>query len=250
MKDPKSASASRSDASQAAPHDPRSQIVWHEHAVSREDRERQLGQHGCVVWFTGLSGCGKSTVANALDQLLLQRGAASILLDGDNIRHGLCAPPQRLAEQHGEAFAKRFGLGFGAEDREENIRRIGSLAQLFASAGLITLTAFVSPYRRDRDLARALVEGTGRRGDFFEVFVDTPLEVCERRDPKGLYKKARAGEIPQFTGVSDPYEPPPQPEVHLDGSGEATPQQMAAEVLRTLELRGTFEDYPRGSNQS
>ncbi|MEX0824574.1 MAG: adenylyl-sulfate kinase [Pirellulaceae bacterium] len=242
MKDPKPATTSPANASSADSHDPTEQIIWHDHAVSREERERQLGQHGCVVWFTGLSGCGKSTLANILDQMLLARGAASILLDGDNIRHGLCAPPQRLAEQHGEAFAKRFGLGFGPEDREENIRRIGSIAQLFASAGLMTLTAFVSPYRRDRDLARALVEGAGRRGDFFEVFVDTPLEVCEARDPKGLYKKARAGEIPQFTGISAPYEPPPHPEVHLDGGGDSTPEQMAAEVLRALEARGMFED--------
>lgn len=240
MNESKSASNSPPAASPTNTHDPTSQIVWHDHAVSREDRERRLGQRGCVVWFTGLSGCGKSTVANLLDQMLLQRGTAAILLDGDNIRHGLCAPPQRLAEQHGEAFAKRFGLGFGPEDREENIRRIGSIAQLFASAGLITITAFVSPYRRDRDLARALVERSGRCGDFFEVFVDTPLEICEARDPKGLYKKARAGKIPQFTGISDPYEPPLHPEVRLDGGGDATPEQMAAEVLRSLETRGVL----------
>jgi adenylylsulfate kinase len=226
--------------SAAETHDPTHQIVWHEHAVGRADRQRVLGQRGCVVWFTGLSGCGKSTIANALDQQLVQRGAAAMLLDGDNIRHGLCAPPQRLAERHGEAFAARFGLGFGPQDREENIRRIGSIAQLFASAGLITLTAFVSPYRRDRDRVRELVNGSGQAGDFLEVFVDTPLEICEARDPKGLYQQARAGAIPHFTGISDPYEAPTDPEVHLQGGDGRSPAELAAEVLSSLESRGVF----------
>ncbi|WP_153555244.1 adenylyl-sulfate kinase [Roseimaritima sediminicola] len=219
--------------SQPEPH-----IVWHEHSVSRIQREQTLGQRGCVVWFTGLSGCGKSTVANALDQLLLQQDAKTFLLDGDNIRHGLCAPPDRLAADHSDAFAKRFGLGFGPEDREENIRRIGSVAQLFASAGLITLSAFVSPYRRDRDRVRQLVEAAGRSGDFIEVFVDTPLEICESRDPKGLYKKARAGEIPHFTGISDPYEAPQAPEIHLHGGDGHSPDQLAQQVLDYLRERG------------
>ncbi|WP_164102993.1 adenylyl-sulfate kinase [Candidatus Laterigemmans baculatus] len=210
------------------------EVVWHAHAVSRQQREQRLGQRGCVVWFTGLSGCGKSTVANAVDALLADAGAVTFLLDGDNIRHGLCAGPDRLTEEHGAAFAQRFGLGFAAEDREENIRRIGAVGELFASAGLITLTAFVSPYRRDRDRVRQRVEAAGRAGDFVEVFVDTPLEECERRDPKGLYKKARAGEIPHFTGISDPYEPPENPELRLDGSRGHTPQQMAAQVVRYL----------------
>lgn len=210
------------------------EVVWHAHQVPREQRERRLGQRGCVVWFTGLSGCGKSTVANAVDAMLAEAGAVTFLLDGDNIRHGLCAGPDRLIEEHGAAFANRFGLGFGAEDREENIRRIGAVGELFASAGLITLTAFVSPYRRDRDRVRQRIEAAGRVGDFIEVFVDTPLEECERRDPKGLYKKARAGEIPHFTGISDPYEPPERPELRLDGSRGQTPEQMAAQVIQYL----------------
>lgn len=213
---------------------PRPEVVWHAHQVTREQRERRLGQRGCVVWFTGLSGCGKSTVANEVDAMLSETGAATFLLDGDNIRHGLCAGPDRLVEEHGAEFAKRFGLGFGAEDREENIRRIGAVGELFASAGVITLTAFVSPYRRDRDRVRRRIEKAGQAGDFIEVFVDTPLEECERRDPKGLYKKARAGEIPHFTGISDPYEPPEHPELRLDGSLDHTPRQMAERVVSYL----------------
>ena len=211
-----------------------SDIVWHDHTVSRADRERRLGQRGVVVWFTGLSGCGKSTIANELDRQLNDLGCATMLLDGDNIRHGLCAPPAKLAEEHEPEFAARFGLGFGEIDREENIRRIGSVASLMASAGLITLTAFVSPYRRDRDRVRRIVEQAGQKGDFLEVFVDTPLEVCESRDPKGLYKKARAGEIKNFTGISDPYEAPESPEILLRGGDERTPTEQAAEVLAAL----------------
>lgn len=214
-----------------------SDIVWHEHAVDRPSREQRLGQKGVVVWFTGLSGCGKSTVANELDRQLYQAGRATMLLDGDNIRHGLCAPPAVLAEVHGQPYAERFGLGFGEIDREENIRRIGSVAALMASAGLITLTAFVSPYRRDRDRVRQIVVDSGADGDFVEVFVDTPLEVCEARDPKGLYKKARAGEIKNFTGISDPYEAPLDPEVHLRGGDDRTPADQAAEVLEWLRDR-------------
>jgi len=217
-----------------------SDIVWHPATVDRSAREANLGQRGVVVWFTGLSGCGKSTVANALDSQLLKLGRATTLLDGDNIRHGLCAPPARLREQHGEEFAERFGLGFAAIDREENIRRIGNVAALMASAGLITLTAFVSPYRRDRDRVREIVEETGKPGDFIEVFVDTPLEICEARDPKGLYKKARAGEIKNFTGISDPYEAPANPEIHLDGGKPKTPAEQAAEVLQKLVERKVF----------
>ncbi len=215
-------------------------ITWHPQSVDRAKRGNILAQRGVVVWFTGLSGCGKSTVANELDFQLSEIGHASVLLDGDNIRHGLCAPPELLQKEHGEEFAARFGLGFGAIDREENIRRIGSVAALMASAGLITLTAFVSPYRKDRDRVRAIVEGSGEKGDFIEVFVDTPIEVCEERDPKGLYKKARAGEIKNFTGISDPYEAPEQPEIHLIGGGETTPQDQAAIVLKELQIRGVF----------
>ncbi|MCD0458552.1 adenylyl-sulfate kinase [Roseiconus lacunae] len=208
-------------------------IVWHEHSVDRALREKVLGQRGCVVWFTGLSGCGKSTVANALDVMLNRQGRATTLLDGDNVRHGLCAPPAVLASEHGEEFSQRFGLGFGAVDREENIRRIGSVAALMAGAGLITLTAFVSPYRKDRDRVRAIVNETGG-DDFIEVFVDTPLEICESRDPKGLYKKARAGEIKNFTGISDPYESPESPEIRLDGGANRSVVEMATEVAEYL----------------
>ncbi|MEM6691694.1 MAG: adenylyl-sulfate kinase [Planctomycetota bacterium] len=219
------------------PSDSRPNIVWHSTTISRDDRERNLSQRGCVVWFTGLSGCGKSTVANEVDRLLNEREAAAVLLDGDNIRHGMCAPPSALSGEHGEEFAKRFGLGFGGDDREENIRRIGHLSALMATAGLVTLTAFVSPYQQDRLRARKIVEDQ-RAGDFIEVFMDTPLEVCEARDPKGLYKKARAGEIPNFTGISDPYEPPNAPEIRLDGSGDATPAQLAEQVIEHLVKKG------------
>ncbi len=201
--------------------------------MTREARETQLRQRGAVVWLTGLSGCGKSTIANALDDLLVRRGAASFLLDGDNIRHGLCAGPERLLSEHGAEFAARFGLGFGPVDREENIRRIGSVAELFASAGLITITAFVSPYRLDRARVRRRVEAAGRSGDFIEVFIDTPLEECERRDPKGLYKKARAGELPNFTGISDPYEAPENPELRVE-TLQRSPLQSAQIILDYL----------------
>jgi adenylylsulfate kinase len=210
-------------------------IVWHPHSVSREERERLNGHKGCVVWFTGLSGCGKSTVANAVDRLLYERGLRSFVLDGDNVRHGLNAPPAMLAA-FGEAFASRFGLGFGNEDRQENIRRIGAVADLFSTAGLITLAAFVSPYRADRAAVRKVV-AANRPGSFIEVYVDAPLEVCEARDPKGLYKKARAGQLKQFTGIDDPYEPPDSPEVHLM-AGQDSPEKLAAQVLSYLEVSG------------
>jgi adenylylsulfate kinase len=207
------------------------QVIWHRHSVSREDRERLNGHAGCVVWFTGLSGSGKSTVANLVDQRLHAAGIHSVLLDGDNIRHGLNAPPELLAT-YGESFAKRFGLTFSPEDRTENIRRIGAVAELFAAAGIVTLTAFVSPYRADRDAVRARVNAS-RKGSFIEVFVDAPLPVCEARDPKGFYKKARAGEIANFTGVIDAYEPPERPELRLDGAAFA-PEALADQVLACL----------------
>jgi len=209
-------------------------IVWHEDTVTREHREVNLDQRGCVIWFTGLSGCGKSTIANELDRLLIEHGAASTLLDGDNVRHRLCAPPVVLALEHGDEFAARFGLGFSAIDREENIRRIAAVTVLMASAGLITLAAFVSPYRRDRDRVRKMVETSGQEGDFFEVFVDTPIEICQQRDPKGLYKKAIAGEIKNFTGISDPYEAPEKPEIHLRYRQDATPSDQAKEIFDIL----------------
>lgn len=208
-------------------------VFWHEHAVSREEREKLNGHKGCVLWFTGLSGSGKSTVANLVDHRLYSLGYHSFVLDGDNIRHGLNASPAMLKERHSEEFAKRFGLGFSAQDREENIRRIGAVAKLFCEAGIIAITAFISPYRVDRDRVRA----TMRPGDFIEIFVDAPLEVCEARDPKGLYKKARAGEIKGFTGIDDPYEPPLNPELRLD-SARHTPEELADRVLEYLQSCG------------
>lgn len=205
------------------------QVHWHEHAVSRSEREQLNGNKGCVVWFTGLSACGKSTVANLLDHRLHSMGLRSFVLDGDNIRHGLNAGPGMLKPVHGEEFAKRFGLGFSAQDREENIRRIGAVAKLFSEAGLIAITAFISPYRADRDRVRASVP----EGDFIEIFVDAPLEVCEARDPKGLYQKARAGQLKGFTGIDDPYEAPQKPELVLD-AGQKKPEQLADEVLAYL----------------
>ncbi len=208
-------------------------VRWHDHAVSREERERAAGQKGCVLWFTGLSGCGKSTLANAVDRVLHTRGCRTFVLDGDNVRLGLNASPALLRERFGEEAAARFGLGFGATDRAENIRRIGAVADLFAQAGIVTLTAFVSPYRRDRDAVRAMLTPS----DFVEIFVRAPLEVCESRDPKGLYKKARAGEIKNFTGIDDPYEEPVSPEIVVD-SATRSPEDLAAEVVTWLERAG------------
>jgi adenylylsulfate kinase len=212
------------------------QVHWHEHAVSREERERTHKHQGCVVWFTGLSACGKSTVANLVDHRLHAMGVHSYVLDGDNIRHGLNAAPAMLKPIHGDEFAKRFGLGFSAQDREENIRRIGAVAKLFAEAGIIASTAFISPYRADRDRVRANMKA----GDFVEIFVDAPLEVCEARDPKGLYKKARAGQLKGFTGIDDPYEPPQSPELVLD-AGRKTPDQLADDVLAYLRKTGKIQ---------
>ncbi|EJL46303.1 putative adenylyl-sulfate kinase [Brevibacillus agri] len=196
-------------------------IVWHPTTVTKADRQRRAGHKSCVLWFTGLSGAGKSTLANAVEQELHQRGLASYVLDGDNIRHGL-----------------NKGLGFGEEDRKENIRRIGEVAKLFVDAGVIVLTAFISPYRSDRELARSLVEA----GEFIEVYVKCPLEECERRDVKGLYEKARRGEIGQFTGISAPYEEPLQPEIVVESS-EQTIEESVAAVLAYLEQAGilTYE---------
>ena len=170
-------------------------ITWHQSALSKLDREKLLSQKGVAIWFTGLPSSGKSTLAHAVEEELYTRGHLSYVLDGDNIRHGL-----------------NKNLGFSPEDREENIRRIGEVAKLFAQAGVITMTAFISPYRRDRDKARHLLED----GEFIEVFVKVSLEEAEQRDPKGLYKKARAGEIKEFTGISAPYEEPLNPELAVD----------------------------------
>jgi len=213
-------------------------VRWHEHSVHR--------QRGCVVWFTGLSGSGKSTIANAVDLLLNQRGTPSFLLDGDNVRHGLNAGPDRLMREYGEEFARRFGLTFAPQDRQENIRRIGCVAELFCCAGLITLTAFVSPYRRDRELVRKIVNGDSSGNDFLEVYVDTPLEICEQRDPKGLYRLARTGQLKGMTGIDDPYEPPLKPELVLAG-GEKSVEVLAAKVIQLLESHGKLTGAKRGS---
>jgi adenylylsulfate kinase len=209
------------------------QIVWHQESITRTMRDAKQGHRSGVVWFTGLSGSGKSTVANAVDQLLFARGIRTFLLDGDNVRHSLCATPALLAPVHGDEYAKRFGLGFGPQDREENIRRVGASTELLVSAGLIVLTAFVSPYRRDRDRVRERINKLGCEDSFLEIFVNTPLEICEQRDPKGLYQQARAGKITNFTGISDPYEPPVAPELELKG-GSLTPTELAEQTIQLL----------------
>lgn len=214
-------------------------VIWHEHRVSREQRERLNGHRGCVVWLTGLSGCGKSTIANLADAALYRRGVHSYILDGDNVRHGLNASRERLAQHFGQAFGGRFGLGFDEIDRQENIRRVASVAQLFCSAGLVVLAAFVSPYRRDRLAARQHVTEFGRPEDFVEVYVQAPLEVCEARDPKGLYRQARAGKIAKFTGIDDPYEPPESPELVVDSDTQPA-DVLARQLIELLERRGTI----------
>lgn len=191
-------------------------IVWHEHTVTKEERERMSGHRGCTIWLTGLSGSGKSTLANLLEKALWERGVRAFVLDGDNVRHGL-----------------NKDLGFSPADRTENIRRIGEVAKLFTEAGVINVTAFISPYRADRDLVRALM----KPGDFVEVYVGCELDECERRDPKGLYKKARAGQIPEFTGISAPYEAPLEPELVIDTTRE-TAEQSLSHLLEYLDHKG------------
>lgn len=208
------------------------EIHWHKRAVPRSSRELQYKQNSCVLWFTGLSGSGKSTIANSVDHRLHQDGFSSFVLDGDNIRHELNAPATILVEGHSEEFAKRFGLGFSAEDREENIRRIGAVAKLFCDAGIIVLTAFISPYRTDRDQIRNSMD----TGDFIEIYMATPLTICEARDTKGLYQKARRGEIQNFTGIDDPYNPPDNPEIILDGTLWIT--TLADQVIEYLRSTG------------
>lgn len=190
-------------------------VVWHETDLDRAERGQLLGASGATVWFTGLSGSGKSTVAVALERLLVEAGRPAYVLDGDNLRHGL----------NGD-------LGFSAEDRDENVRRVSEVARLMADAGVVALVPLVSPYRAARDRARAVHEAAGL--PFFEVFVDTPLEECERRDPKGLYAKARAGEIKGFTGIDDPYEAPLSPELVLTPA-DGTPEAQAARVLALID---------------
>ncbi len=208
-------------------------VTWHEQSVSRVMREKKNAHSGCVIWFTGLSGSGKSTIANTLEHKLHDLDIQTVVLDGDNVRHGLNAGPAMLKEAHGDDFSQRFGLGFSAIDREENIRRIGAVAEIFTQSGVIALTAFISPYRIDRDKVR----NTLKEGEFIEIFVDTPLAICEQRDPKGLYKKARAGEIKGFTGIDDPYEAPKKAELILL-SGEKTPDVLADEVIAYLKDKG------------
>ena len=191
-------------------------VVWHAHAVSCEDRSQQKSQKPCLLWFTGLSGAGKSTVANALDCALFKLGKHTFLLDGDNVRHGL-----------------NKDLGFSDTDRVENIRRIGETAKLFSDAGLIVLSAFISPFKSDRQMVRSLFP----TGEFIEVFVSTPLTVCEKRDPKGLYKKARAGEIKHFTGIDSDYEVPQSPEITLDTSKYSV-EECAEQLIDLLKARG------------
>ena len=191
-------------------------ITWHQGQVTRPQREKLLQQRGVTVWLTGLSGSGKSTLAVAAEHQLVSRGRLAYVLDGDNIRHGL-----------------NKNLGFGPADRTENIRRIGEVAKLMNDAGLIVFTSFISPYRADRDAVRALMPA----GDFVEVFVDASVETCESRDVKGLYKKARAGEIPEFTGISAPYQAPLSPELVLDTNRQTVDESVGA-ILRFLEEKG------------
>ena len=196
-------------------------ITWHDGSVTAEERWSNLGQKGATLWMTGLSASGKSTIAVALEQVLIQRGHHAYRLDGDNIRHGL-----------------NKNLAFSAADRAENIRRIGEVAKLFTDAGLITITSFISPYRTDRDLVRKL--HADAKLPFLEVFVDCDINVAEQRDPKGLYKKARAGEIKGFTGIDDPYEAPNQAELHLK-THELSIAESVERLLDLLEREGVFD---------
>ncbi len=195
-----------------------SNVVWHHATVTRERRESLSGHKGAVLWFTGLSGAGKSTLAHAVEEQLHQLGSHTFVFDGDNVRHGLCSD-----------------LGFSADDRSENLRRIGEMVKLFLEAGIISLTAFISPFATDRDRVRTLVP----HGDFFEIYCRAPLEVCEGRDVKGLYKRARAGQIPEFTGISSPYEEPRNPELVVD-TGTQPLAECIDQVLALLRQRGVL----------
>ena len=193
-------------------------VAKHRATVTRGRREKQNRHKGVIIWFTGLSGSGKSTIAHVVEEELHRAGCRTFVFDGDNVRHGLCA-----------------NLGFSEEDRHENIRRIGEMAKLFLEAGVIALTAFITPFRADRDRIRALVS----ENDLIEIFCDSPLSVCEERDVKGLYKKARAGEIKNYTGISSPYEKPEHPDLVLDTAGESV-EANVKKILRFLEERHTF----------
>jgi adenylylsulfate kinase len=191
-------------------------VVWHHATVTRKRREEQNGHRGAVIWFTGLSGAGKSTLAHTVEEELHRRGCRTFVLDGDNVRHGLCGD-----------------LGFSPQDRVENIRRVGEIAKLFMEAGVIVLTAFISPFRADREHVRGMVE----HGDFIEIFCDSPIEVCESRDVKGLYQKARAGLIPEFTGISSPYEAPENPELTV-ATGALELDDCVQQVIKEMSRRG------------
>ena len=191
-------------------------ITWHDGSVTRDEREKLLGQKGLTIWMTGLSASGKSTIAVILEQMLLHQKKHAYRLDGDNIRHGL-----------------NKNLGFSAEDRAENIRRIGEVAKLFTDAGVIAITSFISPYKKDRDAVRASL----KPGEFVEVYVNVSLEAAEKRDPKGLYKQARAGKIKGFTGIDDPYEPPEKPEITID-TERTSAEDGAKQILAYLEQGG------------
>jgi adenylylsulfate kinase len=193
-------------------------VTWHDHKVSKADRAKNNGHKGALLWFTGLSGSGKSTIANTVDHLLHEMGKHTMVLDGDNIRMGL-----------------NKNLGFSPADRTENIRRIGEVGKLFVEAGVITTTAFISPYREDRDQVRALFAP----GEFVEIYVKASVETCEKRDPKGLYKKARAGEIKEFTGISAPYEEPANPELVLDSDTKGI-DELAQQVADYLKKNGVL----------
>lgn len=195
-----------------------SNVVWHKSIIRRYHRERLNGHKGVVVWFTGLSGSGKSTIAHAVEERLFKMGCRTYVLDGDNIRHGLCGD-----------------LGFSPEDRKENIRRIGEVAKLFVDAGIIVMTAFISPFRRDRKRVRNIL----MPGDFLEVYCKCPIEVCEQRDVKGLYKRARIGEIKDFTGISSPYEEPIAPDLTIETHISSIEESVEA-VIKLLEERGIF----------
>ena len=191
-------------------------VVWHHATITRDHRHQLNGHKSAVLWFTGLSGSGKSTLAHAVEERLYKMNCRTFVLDGDNVRHGLCSD-----------------LGFSAEDRKENIRRIGEVAKLITEAGVIVATAFISPFKADRNVVRNLLP----HGDFLEIFCDCSLEVCEKRDVKGLYKKARAGEIPEFTGISSPYESPDNPELIVN-TGTNTLDECTDKVIELLKIRG------------
>ena len=195
-------------------------IIWHTHPVDKETRAKQKNQQPLVIWFTGLSASGKSTIAGALEQILSQQGYHTYLLDGDNVRHGLCKD-----------------LGFSDEDRKENIRRVGEVAKLAADAGLITLAAFISPFQSDRQLVREILPAE----EFIEVFVDAPIETCKQRDPKGLYEKAIRGEIKDFTGIDSPYEAPLNPEVHINAEQHSVAEAVN-QLLAYLDKNGVLKE--------